>query len=102
MDIKIHSLRFNADVKLESFVENKVGKLDQFYDNIIGAEVTLRLEKSEDSSNKMAEIKVLIPRNDMFSKKQAKSFEEAIDLAVVAIERPLKKIKEKQRNKKPE
>ncbi len=102
MNIKIHSLRFDADVKLENFVESKVSKLDQFYDNIIGAEVTLRLDKSEDAGNKVAEIKILIPRNDLFSKKQAKSFEEAVDMATEALTRQLKKTKEKQRNKKPE
>ena len=69
MDIKIHSLRFDADGKLLDFIENKVAKLDQFHDNIIGAEVTLRLEKSESSENKVADIKVQVPGSDLFSKK---------------------------------
>lgn len=99
MDIKIQSLRFDADTKLLNFVENKVNKLDQYYDNIIGAEVILRLDKSEEAGNKVADVKVLIPGNDLFSKKQAKSFEEATDLATEAIKRQLKKTKEKQRNK---
>ena len=99
MDIKIHSLRFDADVKLLDFVEGKVGKLDQFYDNIIAAEVTLRVDKSETSENKVADIKVQIPGTDLFSKKQAKSFEEATDMATEALRRQLKKTKEKQRGK---
>lgn len=99
MDIKIHSLRFDADGKLLDFVENKVGKLDQYYDNIIAAEVTLRLDKSETSDNKVADIKIQVPGTDLFSKKQAKSFEEATDMATEALRRQLKKTKEKQRGK---
>lgn len=99
MNIKIHSLRFDADTKLLDFVEQKVNKLDQYYDNIIGAEVTLKLDKSEASGNKVADIKVLIPGNDLFSKRQAKTFEEATDMATEALRRQLKKTKEKQRKK---
>ena len=99
MDIKIQSLRFDADAKLLDFVEGKVNKLEQYFDNIIGAEVILRLDKSEDSGNKVADIKILIPGNDLFSKKQAKSFEEATDMATEALRRQLKKTKEKQRGK---
>jgi len=99
MNIKIHSLRFDADTKLLDFVENKVSKLDQYYDNIIGAEVTLRLDKSEDIGNKITDIKIMIPGNDLFSKRQAKSFEEATDLATEALRRQLQRTKEKQRGK---
>ncbi len=99
MDIKIQSLHFDADVKLLNFVESKTGKLDQFYDNIIGVEVTLRLDHSDEIGNKVADIKTLIPGNELFAKRQSKSFEEATDLAIDAIIRQLKKIKEKQRKK---
>jgi len=99
MNIKIQSLRFDADAKLLDFVENKLSKLDQYYDNIIGAEVILRLDKSEDVGNKVADIKILIPGNELFSKKQAKSFEEAADLAIDALKRQIKKTKDKQRSK---
>ncbi len=97
MEIKIQSVHFDADVKLVSFIEQKVKKLDQFFDNIIGAEVVLKLDKSDDSQNKVADIRILIPGNDLFSKKQAKTFEEAVDLSVDALRQQLIKSKEKQR-----
>ena len=97
MEIKIHSLKFNADAKLLKFIETKVNKLGQYYEHIIGAEVTLRLDKSETTENKVVELKLEIPGNDLFSKKQAKSFEEATDLAAEALRRQVKKTKEKQR-----
>jgi putative sigma-54 modulation protein len=97
MDIKIHSVHFDADAKLVDFVEKKVGKLDQFYDNIIGAEVFLRVEKDQSPDNKIAEIKLQIPGSDLFAKKQTDTFEQATDLAVDALRKQLTKRKAKQR-----
>jgi len=47
MDIKIHSIHFDADKKLIDFIDGKVKKLVQFHDNIIGTEVFLRVEKDK-------------------------------------------------------
>ncbi len=95
MKVKIQSIHFNADRKLLDFVEGKVDKLGLFYDNIIGSEVFLRLDKNSNTENKIAEIKLNIPGNDLFAKKQCKTFEEATDTAVEALRRQLKKHKEK-------
>ncbi|MBS3806489.1 MAG: ribosome-associated translation inhibitor RaiA [Bacteroidales bacterium] len=97
MDVKIHSVHFDADKKLIEFVENKVNKLDQFYDNIIGAEVFLRVEKEQSPDNKLTEIKLQIPGSDLFAKKQTDTFEESTDLAVNALRKQLTKRKAKQR-----
>ncbi|MBS3774280.1 MAG: ribosome-associated translation inhibitor RaiA [Bacteroidales bacterium] len=98
MDIKIHTIHFDADSKLTDFVEKKANKLDQFYDNIIGAEVFLRYEK-EQTPNKISEIKLQIPGSDLFAKKESDTFEEATDLAVDALRKQLTKKKAKQRGK---
>ncbi|MCB9185707.1 MAG: ribosome-associated translation inhibitor RaiA [Flavobacteriales bacterium] len=95
MRVKIQSIHFDADKKLLNFVENKVGKLNTFSNNIIDSEVYLRLDKSSTHENKIAEIKLFVPGNDLFAKRQCKSFEEATDLAVEALRRQLKKQKEK-------
>ena len=97
MEIKIHSIHFDADQKLIEFIEKKVGKLVQFYDNILGAELFLRLDKDQSLENKLVEIKLAIPKNDLFAKKQSRTFEESTDNAVEALRRQLKKTKEKQR-----
>jgi putative sigma-54 modulation protein len=97
MDIKIHSVRFDADSKLIDFVKSKVSKLIQFNDGLIAAEVYLRLDNSQDMENKITEIKIDIPGNSLFAKKQSKTFEEATDLAVDALRRQVKKQKEKLR-----
>lgn len=97
MEIKIHSIHFDADKKLIDFINGKVKKLIQYYDNIIGAEVFLRLEKDQNDENKVAEIRIDIPGSDIFAKKKTKSFEESVDNALDAIKRQIAKFKEKQR-----
>lgn len=96
MNIKINSVHFTTDQKLVDFINKKIGKLDTFFEGIISCEVTLRVEKAEAANNKISEVKLSVPGNDyLFAKKQADTFEEGIDLAVEAIRRQLKKLKEK-------
>ena len=97
MDIKVNSVRFDADQKLIDHVNKKVNKLGQFFDGIIGAEVFLRLENVQDDENKIAEIKLQIPGDDLFVKKQAKTFEEAVNKSVDTLHRQVTKHKEKLR-----
>jgi putative sigma-54 modulation protein len=95
MKVKIQSIHFDADKKLLEFIEGKVGKLNTYSNKIIDSEVFLRLDKSSSHENKIAEIKLLVPGNDLFAKRQCKTFEEATDQAVEALRRQLKKKKEK-------
>lgn len=95
MDIKVHSVHFKADQKLINFVNEKVNKLQLFFDQIIAGEVFLRLDKSSEKENKVAEVKILMPGKELFAKKQCKSFEEAADLAVEALRRQVRKHKGK-------
>ena len=95
MQIKIHSIHFDADGKLEAFIENKINKLANFFDQIISAEVFLRLQKNDKKENKIVEIKLMIPGNDLFAKKQSKTFEEATDIAIDALKTQIKRKKER-------
>jgi len=100
MNIKIQTVHFNADSKLEEHIESKVGKLVERNEEVISANVTLRIDKHQENENKVAEIKFEIPGNDVFARKQSKSFEEATDIALDAIKRQLKKYKEKKKDSK--
>ncbi|MDD4150432.1 MAG: ribosome-associated translation inhibitor RaiA [Bacteroidales bacterium] len=98
MNIKIHSVKFDADKKLIDYIEAKVGKLMQVADDILTAEVILKIDNSEKNENKIAEVSIDIPHGtDIFARKQSKSFEESVDDATAALRRQLKKFKEKQR-----
>ena len=95
MDFKVNTVHFTADEKLVEFIREKVKKLELMYDQIIASEVYLRLDKSDTNENKIAEVKLLIPGNELFAKKQCKSFEEAADSAVQALKKQVSKYKEK-------
>jgi len=74
-------------------------KLVTRHQNIVLAEVTLRLDKAQTNENKIAEIRLEVPGNNLFAKKQSKTFEEAADTAVEALQRQLKKYKDKRSSK---
>ena len=98
MDIRVNTVHFTADQKLIDHINKKVSKLGQFFDRIVGAEVFLRLENVTDDENKIAEVKLLIPGNELFVKKQSKTFEDAVNKAIDSLNRQVTKYKEKLRN----
>jgi putative sigma-54 modulation protein len=95
MDFKVNTVHFTADQKLIDFVHDKVKKLELMNDSIISSEVFLKLDKSSEKDNKIAEVRVFIPGNELFAKKQCKTFEEATDLAVDALKKQVEKHKSK-------
>ncbi|NVN95034.1 MAG: ribosome-associated translation inhibitor RaiA [Bacteroidetes bacterium] len=97
MKVTINSVKFKTDKKLEEFITEKVQKLTINYNDIIGSEVILKIENGEDLENKIAEIRLMIPGNDLFAKKTCKTFEGATDQAVEALKKQLIKHKEKLR-----
>ncbi|HNW77119.1 MAG TPA: HPF/RaiA family ribosome-associated protein [Bacteroidales bacterium] len=95
MNVKINTVHFKSDKKLETFITEKLQKLPSIYDGIIGSEVMLRLENSENKENKIVEVRMIVKGNDLFVKKQSKTFEDAIDQSVEALKKQLVKHKEK-------
>jgi putative sigma-54 modulation protein len=95
MNIKIHSIHFDADQKLVGFIEGRLQKLLLFYEDIINAEVYLRLVDVEDKDNKVTEVRLEIPGKSVFAKKQSKTFEESTDNTIEALRRQLQKQKGK-------
>lgn len=89
----MNSVHFTVDQKLVDFIHDKVKKLELMNDSIISSEVFLRLDKSSEKDNKVAEVKILIPGHELFAKKQCKSFEEAADSAVDALKKQVEKYK---------
>jgi putative sigma-54 modulation protein len=95
MTINIQSVHFDADKRLLDFITDKVEKLNTFYDGIITSEVTLRLDKSSTSDNKICEIKMLGKGHEFFAKKQCETFEEATDTVCEALKTQIRKFKDK-------
>jgi len=98
MKVKITSVHFKTDSKLDEFIQEKVSRLAGFYEGILSSEVILRLDNNDKQENKIAEIKLKVRGNDLFAKKQCKTFEEAIDDSVEALRKQVNKYKEKIRS----
>ena len=95
MNITIQSLHFNASETLKEFINQKVGKLDHFFDGIISAEVTLSLDKADNTENKVTKISLQVPNDSLVAEKQCKTFEEGVDLSCDALRHQLERYKEK-------
>lgn len=95
MNIKIQSVRFDADKKLLDFVEAKAAKLERFSDKIISIDVTLRIDKDLEKGNKEAVILVHVPNDSLVSERKSESFEESTDLCIDALKKQLDKYKTK-------
>ena len=92
MEIKIKSLKFDADKKLVAFVEKKVTRLEKFFAGAEpAAEVTLSLEKDA----KAAKIQIHVPGDEMIIERSSKTFEDAITECVDAMKEKLTRAKEK-------
>lgn len=97
MNVHIQTLHFDADSKLIDYVNAKLGKLNQFHDRIIKVDVFLKLDNVvHNIKDKIAEIRVHVPKADFFVKATSKSFEASFDEAFEAIVNQIKRKKEKQ------
>lgn len=95
MDVKINAVNFKADEKLTNFITEKVSKLERHASGLLGAEVTLNVDKPESIDNKVANIRIVVRGNDLYASKQANSFEEAVMLSIDALKSQISKFKDK-------
>ncbi|MFN2457709.1 MAG: HPF/RaiA family ribosome-associated protein [Chitinophagaceae bacterium] len=96
MNLQIQTVHFDADNKLVSYVTKKIEKLQQYHDKIIKVNVFLKLDNVvHNIKDKVAEIRVHVPRADFFVKSTSKSFEVSFDDALESVINQIKKKKEK-------
>ncbi len=96
MTVNIHSVHFDADTKLLEYVNSKIKKLTHFHDRIIKVDVFLKLDNVvHQIKDKVAEIRVHIPKHEFFVKTSSKSFEESFDDSLESVITQIKRKKEK-------
>lgn len=95
MKINLQSLHFKASTQLKDFIDEKVSKLAHLNEEILSAEVTLIADDIKIKTNKVCEIRLVVPGYDDFVKKEAASFEEAILAAVETLQKILRRKKDK-------
>ena len=98
MKVFTQSVNFNADKELIKFVNEKVSTLSRFHDKIVDAEVFLKVLNTSDKENKITEVKINVPGNELIIKRETKTFEEGVNAAVDNLKRQLKRSKEKHRD----
>ncbi len=96
MNVQIQTVHFDADSKLLDLVNTKIEKLQTFHDRIVGVEVYLKLDAlSQQVKDKVAEIKVHVPKHSFFVKHASKTFEESFALAFESMVNQVKRQKQK-------
>ncbi|MGN6265479.1 MAG: HPF/RaiA family ribosome-associated protein [Ginsengibacter sp.] len=96
MNVNIQSLHFVPDSKLVALIEKKVAKLSQFHERITKVDIFLKLDNvAHTIKDKIAEIKVHVPKHDLFVKHSSKSFEESFEFALDSVINQIKRKKEK-------
>jgi putative sigma-54 modulation protein len=93
MEIRVQSIKFNADQKLLDFVEKKFSRLEKFYDAVTSVDVALSL--LPDHENKSVKVQVSIPGSTIVVEKNAKTFEDAVVDCADILKEKLVKEKEK-------
>ena len=93
MEIRIKSLKFDADQKLLDYVEKKVSKLSRFSDHLDEVEVTLSLLNEPD--NKEVKIQTRVYGQDLLIERSASTFEDAVSVAVDLMKEKIVRTKEK-------
>ncbi len=92
MEVKIQAIHFDIADRLVEFINKKAQRLTRRYDAITDIDVTLKVVKPETAMNKEAVIRAVAPQlEDIVATKTADTFEEAVDVALEAIERQLEK-----------
>src|SRR6478735_4377413 len=97
MNVNIQTVRFEADTRLVEYINRKLEKLNTFHDRIIKVSVFLKLDNVVHTiKDKIAEIRVHVPRHNFFVKASSKSFEESFDCALESLVTQIKRKKQKQ------
>ena len=95
MKVNLQAVNFSAKEELVKFVEDKLSKLDNYYDQIVAADVYLKLDNNNSKDNKVVDIKLQVPGDDIVVSKNGQTFEEIINLSVDTLKRLVIKKKEK-------
>ena len=93
MEIRVQSIKFNADPKLLDFVEKKFSRLEKFYEAVTSVDVALSLLPEHE--NKNVKVQVSIPGSTIVVEKNAKTFEDAVVDCADILKEKLVKVKEK-------
>ncbi|MBD5191696.1 MAG: ribosome-associated translation inhibitor RaiA [Bacteroidales bacterium] len=96
MEVRIQPIHFDIAQRLVDHINKKAQRLERHYPNVTVFDVTLKVVKPETAMNKQAIVRLFQPQeSEVVADKTADSFEEAVDMAIEAVEHQLEKKKNK-------
>lgn len=90
----IQAVNFTMKPELMDHCKEKIEGLSKYYNKIVGAEVYLKLGQAAED-NKIVEVKLNIPGNDLFAESSSSKFEGSINDVVDKLKGQLRKLKTK-------
>jgi putative sigma-54 modulation protein len=100
MNIQITARKFKAHDTLKEFIKDELSSLDKFNDEIIGADVILSFQNSQNSVKK-AEVVLNIPGQTLNATDETEDFKTSIISITEKLRRQLETIKSK-RHQRPD
>lgn len=95
MKMNIQSVGLTPRESLVDLLQEKLDTLDRFSDRILEAKVTLKVDKADNRQNKILEVRLVVPGNDIFVKKQGATFEELVPKMTETLQREVKDWKDR-------
>jgi ribosome-associated translation inhibitor RaiA len=96
MKIEIQSPGFNASRDLLDYTMSNVEPLVALSNRVLGVKVCLKIDKSATRENKVCELRLEIPGNDLFSSRKSQSFQQSVKRACESVTRQMIKWLESQ------
>lgn len=95
MDITLEPVDFNISQELNDHVREMFNKLSKYNDQIVGVDLYLKSNVSNDNAKKTVDAKVFLPGNDMFVSGHGDDFVTAAQDCYDVAKRQVRKAKEK-------
>lgn len=93
MKISIQTNGFDTSKELQAFVERNLTKFEKIHVPILEAQVYLKTYAGTTVQNRLCEIKLVIPGNDLFASNEGVTFEIAIHNAVDALNHQVERLR---------
>lgn len=95
MKINLQTVGFTPNEHLVAYVNEKLNKLDTYYDQIIAADVYMKIDNNNSKDNKVLDVRLEVPGDDIVVSKKGQAYEECVDLAADTLKKLIIKRKEK-------
>ena len=95
MVVEVRAIQFKASDRLVSFANQRLERINQVYQRAVHATVYFKIDNNHLSENKIAEVTLHVPGEDLVVRKEAKTFEKALNMAVNRLRRVARETKAK-------